>query len=217
MSAPLRSPRAGHTLIEVLVSLALFAVLGGVVALVGLRGEDAFQAETVRTALDGQARDVTSRLTRELRGSSSGSISALPETPAWDTNLTFDQPASIVPTTGAIVWRSMRVELRYEAGELDDGADNNGDGLVDEGMVVMLRGWGEPDEKTVVLAHGVREYLEGETFNGLDDNGNGLVDERGLAFERDGDTVTLRLSLECVDSDGHTAVRSAETSALLRN
>jgi prepilin-type N-terminal cleavage/methylation domain-containing protein len=212
-----RRARAGHSLIEMLLVLAILGVVGGAVALVGLTGEDAFRAETVRTALDGQAREVLGRLTRELRGSSSGSISALPQSPAWDTNLNFDQPSSIAPTTGAIVWRSMRLELRYEQGELDDGLDNNGNGLVDEGRVVLLRGWGEADEQAVVLVHGVREYLEGESFNGLDDNANGLVDERGLSFERDGDTVTVRLSLECRDSDGHPSVRSAETSALLRN
>lgn len=209
--------RSGHTLIEILVALAIMAVAAGTLALVGMRSEDAFKAESLRTTLDGEARAVTSRLTRELRNSAAGSITALPVSPAWDTNLTFDQPSSIDPGTGNIVWRSMRLELRYEEGEVNDGLDNNGNGLVDEGKVVMLRNAGEADEIEVVLVHRVREYLEGETFNNLDDNGNGLVDERGLSFERNGNTITVRLTLERFDSDGHPATRSAETSALLRN
>jgi prepilin-type N-terminal cleavage/methylation domain-containing protein len=213
----MRGGRTGHTLIEMLVALAILAVAGGTLALAGMTSEDTFRAESLRTTLDGAARGVTSRLTRELRNSGAASISALPLSPAWDTSLTFDQPTSIDAGTGAIAWRSMRLELRYEEGELDDGLDNNGNGLADEGKVVMLRDWGEADEMAVVLTHHVREYLEGETFNNLDDNGNGLVDERGLTFERIGNTITVRLTLERFDSDGHPATRSAETSALLRN
>jgi len=212
------SPRtAGHSLIEMMVSLGILAIVGGTLALVGLSSKDAFRTESARTLVDGQAREVISRLTRELRGSSADSISALPESPAWDTNLIFDQPSTINLLSGAINWRIVRLELRYEDGELNDGLDNNGNGLVDEGQVVMLRNWAAADEITAVLAHGVREYAEGETLNGLDDNGNGLVDERGLSFERSDETVSVRLTLEGVDPDARVLVRSAETSVLLRN
>jgi len=212
------SPRAaGHSLVEMMVSLGILAIVGGTLALVGLTSEDAFRTESARTLVDGQAREVISRLTRELRGSSRDSISALPESPAWDVNLIFDQPSTINLLSGAINWRIVRLELRYEDGELNDGLDNNGNGLADEGQVVMLRNWGAADEVTAVLAHGVREYAEGETLNGLDDNGNGLVDERGLSFERSDDTIAVRLTLEGVDPDARRFMRSAETSVLLRN
>ncbi len=209
--------RAGHSLVEMLVALAILAMAGGTLALVGLSSEGTFRAESMRTTLDGQARELVARLTRELRGSSAGSITALPQSPAWDSALTFDQPDSIDASSGNIAWRGVRLELRPEQGEVDDGLDNNGNGLVDEGKVVMLRDWGTANEIEVVLVRWVREYLEGETFNGLDDNGNGLVDERGLAFEREGETITVRITLEQLDADGHAATRSAETSVLLRN
>jgi len=212
-----QNSRRGHTLVEVLVALGILTVAGGALALVGMTSGNTFRAEALRTTLDGQARDVISRLTRELRGSNSGSVSALPESPTWDTNLTFDQPAEITLFTSSIIWRTMRLELLYEQGEVNDGADNNGNGLVDEGRIVLRRDWGEAEEVSVTLAHAVREYLEGETLNGLDDNGNGLIDERGLVFERSGDTITVRLTLERFDTQGNPATRSADTSVLLRN
>jgi hypothetical protein len=88
------------------------------------------------------------------------------------------------------------VRFDYEEGELDDGADNNGNGLVDEGCLFWTRDVGEPSEKTHVIARGVREYLEGEEPNLDDDNGNGLEDERGFCLERVGEALVIRLTLE---------------------
>jgi prepilin-type N-terminal cleavage/methylation domain-containing protein len=212
------STRRGHTLVEVLVAVVVLAIAIGAAALVGLRSEDAIRTESVRLTLDGQARQVTARLLAELRGSSAGSVSGLVESPEWDDLLQFEQVASISPTSGQIDWSTARVELRYEAGEVDDGIDNNGNGLVDEGRVVLIRDPGGPDEIEATLTHWVAEYLEGETpLNALDDNGNGLVDERGLVFERAGNTIRIHLTLQRLDADGRLVTSTAETSVLLRN
>jgi hypothetical protein len=107
--------------------------------------------------------------------------------------------------------------LALEDGELDDGVDNNGNGLVDERKLLMTREPEGGEPLTSALAHGVRELAEGETANGLDDNGNGLKDEAGLSFERKNGRLIVRLSLEQRDGEGHLLVRSLQTSVRLRN
>ena len=91
------------------------------------------------------------------------------------------------------------------------------DELIDECEAVLVMDENGPDEQTIVLAHEIREFLEGETQNGLDDNGNGLVDERGLCFERTGDDLALRLTLESRDREGRLVTRTLETSVYPRN
>ena len=116
-----------------------------------------------------------------------------------------------------VSWEQNRLELRYEDDEVDDGIDNDGDGVVDEGVLVLIQDWMGPTEQEVVLCHGVREFLEGETPNMLDDNGNGLIDERGFSVDLDGENLTFRLSLERVDASGNTVIRTLESSVWLRN
>jgi hypothetical protein len=209
--------RGGHSIVEVMVALAVFAIAIGAAALVGLRSEATFRTESWRMTLDTRAREVLTRLAAELRSSAGGSVTALAESPTWDDALTFDSVASIDKASGKIEWSTSRIEFRYEAGEIDNGLDDNGNGLIDEGIVVLIRDWGGPGQLDTVLTRWVPEYLEGETFNGLDDNGNGLIDERGFAVARQGETITLLLTLERVDGDGRLATRTGETSILLRN
>jgi hypothetical protein len=117
-----------------------------------------------------------------------------------------------------VTWGDPRtVRFEYENGELDDGVDNNNNGLADEGVVVWIENAGQPDERRSVWASGVREYLAGETFNGEDDNENGLSDEAGLSFAIDDDVLTIRLTLEDRGPSGVLITKSTETSVHVRN
>ncbi|MHC4473557.1 MAG: hypothetical protein ACYTDY_01565 [Planctomycetota bacterium] len=115
-------------------------------------------------------------------------------------------------TLGPVV----RIEWQPDPEDPEDGVDNNGNGLVDEGMVVRRLKPGEADEHRTVLARGVSRFLEGEIDNAIDDNGNGLVDEKGLSFERQGGIVTVRLTTvgHCDDEVIHW---SGEGSVALRH
>jgi len=99
----------------------------------------------------------------------------------------------------------------------DDGVDNDGNGLIDEGLVVWIRNPGDPDEERIVLCRDVSESLEGEVpGNGLDDNGNDLIDEGGLAFDfppgfpLDRSFVRIQLSLSRLDREGRPMTVSAQ-------
>ena len=111
-----------------------------------------------------------------------------------------------------------RFTLELSPSEIDNGLDDDGNGLIDERLLVRITNPGDPDEQRSVLARGVRALLEGEVDNGLDDNGNGLADEAGFALDMDGGVLSVRLSLEIVDPEGgDNIIRTLETSLTLRN
>ena len=107
--------------------------------------------------------------------------------------------------------------FEYEPGEQDDGIDNDGDGLVDEGLLAWTANPAQPDEQRVILAHDLCEFLVGEDFNGADDNANGLTDEHGLSFSIAGDILTIRVSVQGLGPTQNLITKSAETSVFLRN
>ena len=89
--------------------------------------------------------------------------------------------------------------------------------LIDEGVVVWTENEGVPGERRVIVCRGVRELLEGEIANGLDDNGNGLIDEPGFCVQVTGEVVTLRLTLDALDSDNRVLTKTVESSIWIRN
>ena len=110
-----------------------------------------------------------------------------------------------------------RLGFQYDAGEVDDGIDNDGDGLIDEGVFFLERDSGGANQRRIVLAKNVRELLQGEAPNAVDDNGNGLVDEPGFVASIVGDVVTLRLTIEETTPEGGLVTRTADSSVRLRN
>ena len=212
-----RKDRAGHTLLEILIATSILGVIVGGIALVASSGTRLFRSSTSRTELEARARRALSRIQDELLSGGHGSLAVFPQSPLWDDRIIFDRPVDISTDRGEVQWSSTLIEFRYEDGELDDGLDNDGDGLVDEGMVVLMRDFGGLNEPEIVLCRGVREYLEGEVEDANDENGNLLVDEKGLTFDlRDG-ALSIRLSLQRVDSEGVVVTRTFETTVWLRN
>jgi hypothetical protein len=207
---------AGFTLVEVAIASLLLVLLLGSVALFSDRGVDALGSGTVQSDLDARLRRTLARVCDELLSSGLGVITPSAEAPAGADALTYRK--SNGPLNGTNSWgESMRFAFAYEPGELDDGLDNDSDGLVDEGLVEWTIGVGGPTEHTVVLCRGVREYGAGEQGNGVDDDGDGLVDEHGLAFERTGATLSVELTLGRSDHEHRIVVRSLETTLQPRN
>jgi hypothetical protein len=209
--------RAGSSLVELLIALALTGTVVGSLLLLGERSVRLFEAGMTSASLEVDARRALERLARVLQGARAGSLAALPETPLWQDALDFDRVVSIDRRDGSVTWSASRVEFRHEPGETDDGADDDGDGLVDEGLLVLVQDVGGAEELTLVLARAVREHLEGELPNGLDDNENGLIDERGVVLERVGGDLRLHLTLEALDRAGRPVTRTLVTHAWPRN
>ena len=129
--------------------------------------------------------------------------------------LEYQRPLTLSP----LAWDDTeRLTFEYEPGELDDGLDNDGDGLVDEGRLIRYVDYLLPTERRIVLCSGVAEFLEGEEGGNLaDDNGNGLVDEPGLGFDIDGGTLNVRMSVAGTGPTGTEIVRTRVASVFLRN
>jgi prepilin-type N-terminal cleavage/methylation domain-containing protein len=208
--------RRGFTVLEVMISLTIMGLVISSVALLGLSNQRAYRTGAAGADLEVDVRRALDQLVQEFMRSGASVLLPDPEEGVGGSDVTY---AKAVGTAGGVTtWSSQnRVRFDYEEGELDDGADNNGNGLVDEGRLIWTRDVGGPNEKTHVLCHGVSEYLEGEELNLDDDNGNGLEDERGFCLERVGEALVIRLTLEHQVSGEGLQARTIETSVKLRN
>jgi prepilin-type N-terminal cleavage/methylation domain-containing protein len=208
-------PRAGFTLVEILIAVAVLSLALLAIGMISTTGMGVFKTTALNTGLDSDALRAVDRISSELARADSNSL--VPPTPNDGTSeLLFQEVVGVEdgePTWGLV----QEVLFEYEAGELDDGVDNNHNGLVDEGVVVLRRDVGGPDERRVVLCQGVRELFEGEQSNGLDDNGNGLVDEQGFCLQWVDGVLRVQISVEEAGSGGEHVVRSLQTSVRTRN
>lgn len=207
--------RAGLTLVEVAVVTVLLVVVLSSIAIVGRASDRAYRTGSIASHLESQVAVAMDRVAKELE--IAGIDTIIPDPGAAGTSaIQFVQATGI--QGGVVVWSPLRrIELELEAGEIDDGVDNNGNELVDERALVLTEDPGGPAERRRVLTRWVAELAEGEVANGVDDNGNGLFDEPGFVIERIGRTFVVRLTLARRTADGTLLMRSARTSTRPRN
>ncbi len=211
--APASKSEAGFTLHEMAIGMAMMVItLGGIASFVKV-GVESNQVMARQSAIDSKVGRVLDAVTREL--GQSGITQLTPAVPAGDESLTF---LTALDYAEGVTWSNpSRIEFQYDPSDPNDGVDNNGNGLIDEGYVVLVTNSGMANEDSRILATGVREYLQGETFNAVDDNGNGLVDEQGFCIELVDNTLVVRLSLQEVGPNGQIYTRTVETSVAPRN
>lgn len=210
----------GYTLTETLVSATLTTLVLGAIVLATQRGIGLFEESSANSEINSRASRTCYRVLEDLRGAGAGSIFPDLTTPAggpvtWSSTIDFRQADQW--QAGAVVWGPLlRIGMELAPGELDNGLDDNGNGLIDEQIVVRTENPGAADERRIVLVSDVRELAEGELPNAVDDNGNGLVDESGLSFDLQDGVLTMRMSLEALGPAG-PITRTQETTLALRN
>jgi len=210
------NPRAGFSLIEVLIASILITMIFGALSAMMQSGTNAFHQGVSSSTAESTARRGLDRIAAQFSDSEVAQLQAQVVPTLGASLLTFHR--STGAAGGVITWGNDNVvQFQLQASEADDGIDNDGDGLIDEGEVVLIENVGLADQRTTVLCPNVREYLEGETPNGLDDNGNGLIDEQGLSFDVVGETLVIRLSVERRNETGRRTWRTVETSVWIRN
>jgi len=207
---------AGFTLAEVLIVATILALMVGWLSMIGLSGDRAYRTGTLAAQLEAQASIAMEKIVAELR---TAGLETLEPDPVEGIGADLIEYAHATGVTdGEVDWTPLRrLGFELEAGEVEDGLDNNGNGLADEGVVVLTEDLGEPTERRRVLVHWVSPLLEGEEPNGEDDNGNGLIDERGFVVERTGETLVVRLTLQRANPERRLMSRTARTSTRLRN
>ncbi len=206
--------RAGFTLVEAIVTGSLLLLLLSSAVLAARGGMGAFRATRDTGDAETRVRRALDRAAFELLSAGAGELLPNPTGDFGTDTLQFRKPVGLTGTTPD--WGpTMRLAFEYATGEIDDDLDNDGNGLVDDGVLVFTRDVGG-NQQRVVLCRNVAELLEGELANGADDNGNGVRDEAGFNVHRVGDVLFVRLSVQEPMETG-TIVRTLETSVRLRN
>lgn len=148
--------RAGFSFLEVVVASAILVVVI-TFSLGVLSDTDRSVGESLRLDdLVNQANLTGEQISRELRSAGRLLLDAAP-----GKRLTYSPVTGYDFARGAPRYGPAR-QLRFARTEADDGLDNDRDGLIDEGDLVLLRdsdGDGVPDEQIAVLARGVSEGL----------------------------------------------------------
>lgn len=209
--------RAGFTLVETMIATTVLAIVLGAVGLTVLHGKENFRQGVSVAVLEARAQRILDRIVEELRYAGRNSLPIVPDLPSGSSSIEFRVCEGY--DSAATIWSNRMSLARVpDPRDPEDGIDNDNDGVVDEGQIILTRNLGEFDELDVVIGSGVRRLLEGEVANVADDNGNGLTDEPGLSFLFEGtSSLTIRLSLEAVDPRGQPLVRTVQTSVNLRN
>jgi hypothetical protein len=207
-------PNSGFTLLETAIAGLLVTLLLSSAILAARSGYGAFRATQNASDVEVRVRRALDRAAIELLGVGSSELQPNPTTDFGTDDVLYRHPAGLAGT--AITWGDQnRLAFEYESGEVDNGVDDDGDGLIDEGSLVLTRDVGGT-ERRIVLCNGVSELYDGETANGADDNGNGVKDEAGFNVHRVGDVLQVRLCLEAMGENG-IIVRALETSVRVRN
>jgi hypothetical protein len=199
-----------------LIAVLMLAMMMAGLGIVSLTGQNAYEQATVVGELESTGSRALARAVEELTTISGTQMNPVPNGNAGTEVLDFVQAVGFA--AGNPVWSpNMRLGLEYETSEVDDGVDNDQDGLVDEGQLVLTRDVaGNP--MRVVLVRGVGEWGDGEIANNnIDDNANGVTDERGFNLQLIGDVISLRLWLQAVDSGNQVVTREFLNTIRLRN
>jgi hypothetical protein len=190
--------RAGLSALELVVGVALLAVVAAKVVLISSEATSAANDDLANIVVEDEARLTLDRIAYAIMESDRSSLTPDAETPAFSSQIRYR--VSLGVQGGVIVWDDPeQIAL--------DPADRR---------LRWIEDPGSPDERSVVWCDAVRALLEGEEPNGVDDNGNGLIDESGLAFEIDGNTVTVTLTLEKPSRGGRTVISTVETTVTCR-
>jgi len=212
-----RLRRAGIGLLELLISVAALGVIMTAVAMVQVRSNDESASMVARTTAEANACRVLDRVAEELTGVGKTLLFPDPTTTFGASTLVFQRPIG-VSNAGVKLWGNpSRLELRMGTGELDNGADDNSDGLIDEREIALTRDFGTGNARTIVLCTNIADLAPGELVNGVDDNGNGVVDEAGFNVRRVGDLLNVRVCVEQPFAGDQVTRSWVDTSIVLHN
>lgn len=215
-------------MLELLISISIVVLLVGLTAEAVTTSRGAYGQGMSSAAVESVARRTIDAIAQRLISASAGTVTVDVPTPpppanviTWIDFRTVQGYADV-----AVLAPQSRLQLEMMPGELDDGLDNDGDGMVDECRLVYIEDvfGGSP---AVGLASSVTRFAEGELANGADDNGDGLVDEAGFAVAwqplvpgatgNRGGCMDLQLTLERASGPQTRVQRSVRSTVRVRS
>ncbi len=209
--------RAGLSLVELMIGVVILSLLLGTMAVVVSSGQGAYAQDLVNSHVDALARRTVDHLVGELIVADRSSVVLTPGAPFGASAVSYQRGQGW--GGGLVISPTSSLQLVLMPNEIDDGIDNDGNGLIDECRIIFTPDVVGAPGLSVSRVNYVRELLEGELPNGLDDNGNGVADEGGLFMTFDAATgiFTAQLTLERVGSDGRLVTRTLDSAVRVRN
>jgi prepilin-type N-terminal cleavage/methylation domain-containing protein len=209
---------AGFTLLELLVTVAILGLVLTSLGLVQSRSSNESMVLRARSIAESRARRTLDSIASELTAVGRSLLLPDPTTALGASTVTFQHPTG-VSNLGLVLWgNASRLALELDPKELDNGVDDDGDGLIDERQLAFTRDFGTANARRVVLCTNIPELAPGEIAgNGIDDNGNGVVDEAGFNVRRIGDLLSVHLTVQQPYGRNRVASSTLETSIVLHN
>ena len=186
-------------MIEVCISMVILALILMNVHMVMRASTNAYKAGVVISSLESQADQTMHRIAMAVMSSSSQEITPSTEAPLFTPRI--DYTINLGMEDGELIWSDPeRIELQQATGQ-----------------IVWSQNPEDPEVRSVVWSNWASGFLEGEIPNGEDDNNNEITDEEGLSFTKEGDMVTILLTLERTDGEGVHYLKTLERHATCRN
>jgi Tfp pilus assembly protein PilW len=206
---------SGMTLVEVAISLAVTAAAVLAAASAVNRSFSAWSDMSRTGDLERRDQNAMEVIVAAMSDAGKSTLSvAAPPTGAF--SMTFKTPTGFA--SDATTWSNQSiVEWQPSASDPVNGVDNDGNGLIDDGVVVLRKNVGLSTESKTVLCRWIPYLAPNESANNADDNGDGLNDERGLSFKVVGSALTVRLSCKRKSRDGTMITTTSERTIALRN
>jgi len=176
--------KRGFTLVELCIAMALMVVLFVKLTMILNQATTTHRRQSAQMALEDQAQVVLDRIVFAIVGSDPASLLPDPSAPFFKNRIQFQ--CSLGVEDGKVVWSDPEV-IGVES---------------DPSLLYWAENEGTPAERIVVWCRSVAALYASELPNGADDNANGLTDETGLSFVLEGETITVRLTLERETKEG---------------
>lgn len=203
------------------MAATIFVGVAGSFAFAAGRGLSIFHDSGLQLEVRSRAQGALGKASRAMLGvTSANMVPVLTQPPGapfvWASDVVFTRTENWT-AGGPVLTPPLRLLIEREAGETDDGTDENGNGLVDEYQLVLVTDDGLASEIRTVIGTGIAELLDGEVANGVDDNGNGLIDEPGFCVTRDGGLLILRLTTQRAEGAPVLLTHTEEIAVAIRN
>ena len=191
--------RAGFTVVEVVIGVSILAIILGNIYMLQRASNDAYESGVFGSALEDGADTAMDRIALAVMSTSIDRLDEVLEAPQFVSAIDYEVVLDVVDGE-PVLGTPERIEFESDGGE-----------------IVWTRNPGEEDELDIVWTRYVPQMFEGEEVNALDDNGNGVADENGLAFNKDANQITIRLTLSRMDSNQVQYTRTRSRRVTCRN
>jgi prepilin-type N-terminal cleavage/methylation domain-containing protein len=195
------SSKGGFTLVEMTIALVLLTIVIGNVYWLLQKSTAMVGSKNVAYDVDMHARRAMDRITMAIIGATESDLmmpTGAPHSTSW---LNYKESKGLDASGSNILSPLQRIELTN----------------VEGGEVTWFENPALPGEKRIVFSRNIPPFLKDELNNGVDDNDNGIIDETGLAFEKNGKSITVYLTLRRTMPDGEVAIKTLQETVTCRN